>query len=97
MEESARVMTTGFAVSLVFGPLGVLLGAAHFEGLRWNAGLYLAPGRHTRALGLHALRTAVTAGTLFAIGRLGPIDLLAAFAGLWVGRQAVIARSWRVQ
>ncbi|HXX69925.1 MAG TPA: ATP synthase subunit I [Polyangiaceae bacterium] len=89
-------MTTSFAVATIFGPLGVLLGAAHFAGLRRGAVLYLARGRRVQVVGLHVLRITVTVASLTAIGSLGAAALLSAFAGLWLGRQVVIARYWRV-
>jgi len=87
---------TGPAVATIFGPFGVLLGAAHFAGLRHSADLYLARGRRAGAVGLHVLRIAATAASLGAIGRFGAVALLSALAGLWLGRQVIVARSWRV-
>lgn len=73
----------------IFVTVGALLAAAHFTVLRYNAELYLTGGRCARAIGLHALRTALVVGAWLAIARFGAVALLSAFAGLWIARSVV--------
>jgi len=72
-------------VLLGYGALGVVLGLVHFRLLRWNTARYLAGRRD--ALLWQLLRVAATALALLLIGRAGVWPLLAAFAGLLLGRQ----------
>lgn len=73
----------------LFVAVGLVLGAAHFLGLYANARLYVCPGATGKAIGLHALRIALTSLGLVAIAQFGAAPLLAAFVGFLIARPAV--------
>lgn len=70
--------------------VGVVLGLAYFNLLRWNLRLYfVAPAR---AIGLQALRLAALAAVFVLLARLGAWPLLLALAGVMIGRGLVLHR-----
>lgn len=80
----------------LFTAIGALLGVAHFTALRHTARLYLDRRRRAQAVALHALRLTAAVGAWYAIARFDAIALISAAAGLWLGRGAVLGRSWSV-
>jgi len=82
--------------SALFLSAGTLLATAQLAALRLNADLYLVRGGRARALGLHALRTAIEVGVWLVIVRFGAVALVSALAGQSVVRHAALARMRRV-
>jgi hypothetical protein len=78
--------------ALAFGGVGFALAAVHFAALRLNADLYLARTGRGHALGLHAVRMALTLAAWLAIAHFGAVSLLSAFGGMLLGRRAVVHR-----
>lgn len=72
----------------VFAALGLLLGALHFAGLRWNSRLFTNGAPLWQPVLLQLLRLALTAAALLLCARFGALALLAALAGL------LLARAW---
>ncbi len=75
---------------LLFLLLGALIGGVHFTALRWNTRLFVRQGPPWRAIGLQVLRMAFTATALLGCARAGTWPLMAALAGFWLARQAVL-------
>jgi F1F0 ATPase subunit 2 len=71
---------------VLFGALGVALGAAYFGGLYWNVRLLAAGGGGPWPVALVGLRFALAAVVLWLAARHGASALLAAFAGFLVAR-----------
>lgn len=80
----------------LFGAAGVLLGLAHFAGLRFNMRLYLMHDRVRAAVGVHALRLAAVGAAWVVLARYGgAAATVAAFVGMLTARQVVMARARR--
>jgi hypothetical protein len=84
-------MTPLVQIALAF-PFGILTGLAHFKALRTGTSA-LAEGATGRALGLTALRLALTIGFLVAAALTGAPALLSGAAGIALGRAAVLRRA----
>ena len=70
--------------------IGLLAGVLHFTLLRWNTVLYVRNSTLVPALGVQALRLAVTAAVLFVIALHGALALLLAAGGVLLARPAVL-------
>ncbi len=81
----ASAVTDALLILLAL-PLGVMVGRLHFRALRIGAEQLVSGEGAGRALGLKALRFAVTAGFLVGAALIGPGPLLGGAAGLAVGR-----------
>ena len=85
-------MTTLLAFETAFALVaGVALGVAHFASLR-RVTEFFAEGRALAAAGLQALRLLVLGAALVGAAWLGAWPLLAAMAGILLGRWAVLRR-----
>jgi F1F0 ATPase subunit 2 len=71
---------------VLFGVLGLALGALYFGGLAWCVRLFLARRGAALPAALTALRFALAAGVLWLAARHGAPALLAAFGGFLVMR-----------
>jgi F1F0 ATPase subunit 2 len=71
---------------LLFGAMGLGLGAVYFGGLLWNVRLFLAGRGAALPIALLTLRLALAAGALWLAARHGAPALLSAFAGFLVMR-----------
>lgn len=69
---------------------GVVLGIVHFSMLRRTAALAVGGGRTSLLLALTVGRLALLVGGLYGTSRFGALPLLAAAAGVLVGRQVVV-------
>lgn len=83
MSPSPHILAS-LPAALACGGLGVVLGLAHFQSLRWNLRLYLAGRRLAAAI--FPLRLAMLGAVLILVARAGAWALLLTFAGLMVGR-----------
>jgi len=75
---------------VLFGALGMALGAVYFGGLYWNVRLFTAGDGRLWAVALAALRFALAAVALWLAARHGAPALLAAFAGFLVVRTTLL-------
>lgn len=84
--------TLAFEVALGLAALiaGFLAGIGHFRALHGGTRAF-TEGATGRALGLLALRFALTVAVLAGAAALGTLPLLAAALGLWCGRMRVLA------
>ena len=78
-----------------FGALGLALGLAHFEGLRRDAGRYLARGVRAGTVAGHAARLLASAAVLVLVASSGAGPLFAALAGFLAARFVVVALAKR--
>ncbi|ACC70315.1 ATP synthase subunit I [Paraburkholderia phymatum] len=74
LHGALAVFVAGFAV-------GLLVGAAHFASLRWNAALFVA-GCPVRALALQLSRFALTAAVFIVLAKVGVLALLGGTGGI---------------
>ena len=89
------MMTSSALRIVLFGAAGVALGYAYFAALRFNASLYLGPGRRGRAALLHLARILVLAAVLAGVARAGALALVATFIGLSAARPLVAGSAQR--
>jgi F1F0 ATPase subunit 2 len=75
--------------------IGLVLGLAHFDGLRRDTRRYLARGMSPGAVAAHAGRLLATAAVLVLVARSGAIPLVAALAGFLVARFVAVTRAER--
>lgn len=78
--------------ALLFGALGVLIGAAHFHALRLNVRSFLLADRPWRAIALQGARMGATAAALLGCALAGSVPLLSALAGLLLARRLALRR-----
>ena len=97
LEMDARLVNIdGFAAirhlpgALLLVVPGLVLGFGYFRSLRFNADLFVRRAPLWQSLGLQLLRLALVTAAMAAISLLGTAPLLAAFAGLMVGRHIVL-------
>jgi F1F0 ATPase subunit 2 len=75
----------------LFGGIGLVLGLAHFYGLRRDTQKYLARGVGLLAVALHIARIVATTAVLVFIARNGAVPLLTALMGFLAARFVVVA------
>jgi F1F0 ATPase subunit 2 len=80
---------------VLFGALGLGLGAVYFGGLYWNVRLFLGGRGGLLPMALVGLRFALAAVVLWLAARHGAPALLAAFAGFLVMRMVLLQRARR--
>ncbi len=78
---------------LIYGALGVLLGAAYFSALGWNVRLYTDEGAGWKALLLHLVRLLAAIAIFTICARQGATPLLSAFAGFLAARTVAVHRN----
>ena len=84
---------SGWALTTLCATAGFAVGWLHFRSLRWLAARIV--GGDPTAAALQWARLAAVAAFLYFCARGGAAPLLAAAAGLWVGRALALAQGRR--